>query len=59
MTWRQLAGDNRLAQALEVSEKIGWEALPMAAAELARLFPELWETEKAAERWLGNNPQTL
>ena len=28
----------------------------LAAAELARLFPELWTTEKAAEGWLPNNP---
>jgi hypothetical protein len=41
---------------LEACKAGGWEALPLAAAELARLFPGLWETEKAAERWLGNNP---
>jgi hypothetical protein len=34
----------------------GWEALPLAPAELSRLLPELWGTEKAAEAWLGNNP---
>ena len=56
VTWRELAGDGRRAQALEACEKNGWEALPLAAAELARLFPELWATEKAAEQWSGNNP---
>jgi hypothetical protein len=50
VTWRELAGDGRLAQALEACEENGWEALPLAAKELARLFPELWETEKAAEQ---------
>jgi len=56
VTWRELAGDGRLAQALEQCEEKGWEALPLGPAELTRLFPELWGTEKAAERWLGNNP---
>ena len=56
VTWRELVGDGRLARALERCEEKDWEALPLASAELARLFPELWETEKAAERWLGNNP---
>jgi hypothetical protein len=56
VTWRELAGDGRLARALEACEKNGWEALPLAAVELARLFPELWGTEKAVELWSGNNP---
>jgi hypothetical protein len=56
VTWRELVGDGRLEQALERCEENGWDALPLAPAELARLFPELWGTEKAAERWLGNNP---
>jgi hypothetical protein len=29
---------------------------PLAPTELIRLFPELWGTEKAAERWLSKNP---
>lgn len=37
-------------------EENGWDALPLAVKELTRLFPEFWETEKAAERWLGNDP---
>jgi hypothetical protein len=56
VTWQQLAGDGRLAQALQECEENGWEALPLAATELTCLFPEIWETEKAAEGWLGNNP---
>jgi hypothetical protein len=56
VTWRELAGDGRLATALEVCEENGWEALPLAAEKLSELFPELWDTEKAAERWLANNP---
>jgi len=32
------------------------DALPLAAAELARLFPHLWATKKAAERWIVKNP---
>jgi hypothetical protein len=56
VTWRELVGDNRLAAALETCDENGWEALPLEPGELTRLFPELWGTEKAAERWLGNNP---
>ena len=37
-------------------EENGWDALPLAPTELTRLFPELWGTEKAAERWLSKNP---
>ena len=28
----------------------------MAARELSRLFPLLWATKKAAERWIVKNP---
>lgn len=28
----------------------------MAAKELSRLFPDLWATKKAAERWIVKNP---
>jgi hypothetical protein len=58
VTWRALAGDTRLTDALAACEENGWEALPFVPSELHRLFPKLWETEKAAERWLGNNPLT-
>jgi hypothetical protein len=33
-----------------------WDALPVAPKELARLFPGLWPTKKAAERWNEKNP---
>jgi hypothetical protein len=56
VTWRELAGDDRLAEALALCEENGWDALPLAPEKLSELFPELWGTEKAAERWLGNNP---
>ena len=56
VTWRELVGDGRLAQALEACEENGWEALPLAAKELTRLFPELWRTRKAAEDWARKNP---
>jgi hypothetical protein len=56
VTWRQLAGDNRLTDALAVCEEQGWDALPLALKELSRLFPELWGTERAAEAWLRKNP---
>jgi hypothetical protein len=56
VTWRELAGDGRLEEALALCEENGWDALPLAPEKLSELFPELWGTEKAAERWLGNNP---
>jgi hypothetical protein len=56
VTWRELAGDGRWADALAACEENGWEALPLAPEKLSELFPELWGTQKAAERWLGNNP---
>jgi hypothetical protein len=28
----------------------------LAAKELSRLFPNLWATKKAAERWIVKNP---
>jgi hypothetical protein len=28
----------------------------LAAGEMSRLFPHLWDTKKAAERWLAKNP---
>jgi hypothetical protein len=51
-----LAGDDRLEEALAFCEKKGWDALPLAPESMTELFPELWGTAKAAERWLGNNP---
>src|SRR6266851_1643571 len=56
VTWRELAGDDRLTGAMALCEENGWDALPLAPTELTRLFPELWGTEKAAERWLSKNP---
>jgi hypothetical protein len=56
VTWRELVGDWRLTEALAACEENGWEALPLAAKELTRLFPKLWGTEKAAENWLRKNP---
>jgi len=50
-------GDRRLSDALAQCDERGWDALPLAAGELCRLFPSLWATEKAAERWLAKNPQ--
>jgi hypothetical protein len=56
VTWRELVGDGRLTEALAACEENGWEALPLAAKELTRVFPKLWGTEKAAENWLRKNP---
>jgi hypothetical protein len=56
VTWRELAGDSRLVRALEKCEENGWGALPLAAEKLSELFPELWATAKAVERWRSKNP---
>jgi hypothetical protein len=31
-------------------------SLPLAPKQLTWLFPELWDTQKAAERWLAKTP---
>jgi hypothetical protein len=56
VTWKQLVGDQRLAAALTKCDARGWDALPLAPRELHRLFPGLWETEKAAKRWSEKKP---
>jgi hypothetical protein len=56
VTWKQLTGDRRLSEALAECDQRGWDALPLAAKELCRLFPHLWATKKAAERWIVKNP---
>ena len=56
VTWKQLIGDRRLSDALAECDAKGWDALPLAAKKLCWLFPQLWDTEKAAERWLAKNP---
>jgi len=56
VTWKQLIGDRRLSDALAECDARGWDALPLAAKKLCRLFPHLWETEKAAEHWARKNP---
>src|SRR6266481_4793903 len=52
VTWKQLIGDRRLSDALADCDAKGWDALPLAPRALSRLFPQLWGTPKAAERWL-------
>jgi len=56
VTWKQLTGDRRLSDALADCDARGWDALPLAAKEMSRLFPNLWATKKAAERWIVKNP---
>jgi hypothetical protein len=53
------AAHRRPSDALAECDERRWDALPLAAKELSRLFPNLWATQKAAERWLAKNPQTL
>jgi hypothetical protein len=55
-TWKQLTGDRRLSDALAECDGRGWDALPLAAKEMSRLFPNLWATKKAAERWIVKTP---
>ena len=56
VTWTELIGDRRLGDALAECDARGWDALSLAAKELTRLFPQLWDTKKAAERWTAKNP---
>lgn len=53
--WKQLIEDKRLADALGECDRRGWDALPLAPRQLHRLFPKLWKTERAAERWVVKN----
>jgi hypothetical protein len=48
--------DRRLSDALAECDARGWDALPLAAKKLCRLFSRLWDTEKAAEDWSRKNP---
>ena len=59
VTWRELAGDGRLAKALEACEENGWEAVPLAPKELTRLSPDLWEAKKAAGAGSRRTPRGL
>lgn len=56
VTWKQLIGDRRLIDALAECDAKGWDAMPLAARELNRLFPKLWPTTKAAKRWGEKKP---
>src|SRR6266478_2131871 len=55
-TWKQLTGDRRLSDALAECNARGLDALPLAPLELARRFPLVWQTAKAAARWIAKNP---
>ena len=57
VTWKQLNGDRRLADALAECDERGWDALSLAGKELHRLFPKLWTTKKAAGRLIGAGPR--
>jgi hypothetical protein len=54
--WKQLIGDRRLNDALAERDERGWDALPLVAKEMPRLFPHLWATKKSAERRNAKNP---
>jgi hypothetical protein len=58
VTWNQLTGDRRLSDALTECDEQGWDALPLAAKQMSRLFPHLWATKKSAQRWLAKKPQS-
>ena len=56
VTWGELTGDRRLKDALADCDTRGWNALSLAPKQLSRLFPHLWDTDKAAEHWARKNP---
>jgi len=53
ITWREMAGDPRLNQALDVCALRDNAALLLSADRLATSFPELWRNAKAVENWLA------
>ena len=59
VTWKQLIGDRRLSDALAECDTRGWDALPLAPRQFSRLFPDLWDTEKAAEAGSRRTPWRL
>ena len=56
VTWEQLIPDKRLSKAIATCDAQGWDALPLAAKALTAKFPELWDSLKAAQRWLDKKP---
>jgi hypothetical protein len=57
--WDVLRGADRLNRAIEAQEARGKRALPLSARWLFETFPDpdMWQTEKAAERWLESSPE--
>jgi hypothetical protein len=55
VTWEALAGNRRLNTLLEMCAAGSLKALPLSAPWLAKRFPDLWKTPKAAKRWLEHN----
>ena len=51
-----LSAQRCLSDALAECDAPGLDALPLAPRELARQFPLLWQTAKAAESWIAKNP---
>jgi hypothetical protein len=56
VTWRELAGDDRLEEALARCEEKGWDALPLAPEKLTELFPELWVRRRLLRGGSGITP---
>ena len=54
---KQPTGNRRLSDAVAECEARASNALPLAAKELTRFSYYLWETRKAAERWIAKDPQ--
>jgi hypothetical protein len=59
VTWNQLIGDRRLADALAECDARGWDALPLAAKEMCRLFPSLWGTKGPPNAGSPKTPRGL
>jgi hypothetical protein len=59
ITWQELLGDNRLAEALELCEEEGWEALPLAAEKLNELLPKLGARRKRQSGGAAKTPSGL
>jgi hypothetical protein len=57
--WDVLRGADRLGRAIAELAARGKRALPLSARWLATTFPapDMWQTEKAAERWLENSSE--
>jgi hypothetical protein len=56
--WKQLIGDRRLNDALAERDERGWDALPLVAKEMPRLFPIFGQRRNPPNAGTRRTPQS-